>query len=400
MKIFILIDAMRSDYISKDNTPFLHSLSEKYFYIKKIKPSLGFCERSEIISGLDSEKTGFFTAIGKNANKSEYKTLIDQISYLLEIINYLLLKIPTIIVFDRKINWSKAYKKYLNIALKKMFSSKMSIYNIPINQLKNFYLTEDQVDHFEGNFYPKTSLVGKILKKNYTINSDSWTYLGNQNQMNEIETRNFLKEKNCSNEKEFLFSYIGTLDVIGHKYGPKSIEMKNALLDVDNFFHDLYQVNKDNTLIILGDHGMKTVENSIDIIPIVKSMKKKFGLKINRDFNFFIDSTILRIWINHDSKEKAINYLKNQELLTKNGKVINVKVSKKEYGDFIWLANEGVMLFPDFFHFDLPSGMHGYDNNKDTSLGTFIVYSKNGKNINIPKANLSDINDIISEHFI
>ena len=65
MKIFVLVDAMRSDYISQNNTPFIYNLSQKYFYVKKVRPSVGFCERSEIISGLNYEKTGYFTAIGR-----------------------------------------------------------------------------------------------------------------------------------------------------------------------------------------------------------------------------------------------------------------------------------------------------------------------------------------------
>ena len=62
--IFILCDALKSLYLTQDNMPFLYSLSGKGYYIKNIIPCAGFCERSEIFSGLDAYDTGNFTAIG------------------------------------------------------------------------------------------------------------------------------------------------------------------------------------------------------------------------------------------------------------------------------------------------------------------------------------------------
>ena len=90
-KIFILVDALRNDYINKKYAISLSSLSNN-LYINRIKPSLGFCERSEIISGYNSEQTGYFTAIGKDMKKSDYKDLSKSISKLLEIINLILTK--------------------------------------------------------------------------------------------------------------------------------------------------------------------------------------------------------------------------------------------------------------------------------------------------------------------
>ena len=402
MKIFVLVDAMRSDYISKKNTPFLYSLSKKYFYIKKVKPSLGFCERSEIISGLNYEKTGYFTAIGRNKQKSEYKKLSNTYGAVLEKINSFILLMPKIYFLKKRIDLNKIYKKYLNKILQNQFHSKMPIYNIPINQLKKFYLTEDELDHFSDQFYPKNSLIKKLQEKNYIINKDSWTYLGNMNQMNQEETMQFLKRKNKESNKEFIFSYIGLLDVIGHRYGPKSSEMKKALTEIDSFFEKLYNTNIDNTLIILGDHGMKTIKKTVNIYPLLKNLSEKFNLKINKDYNFFIDSTMLRIWIHNDQKDAIIKYINKQKLILENGAIISdqIKVDKKIYGDFIWLANEGTMIFPDFFHFNIPAGMHGYDNNKESSFGTCIIYSKDGVSKKINEISLSDINSIIDKEFI
>ena len=401
MKIFILVDALRSDYISQKNTPFLYNLSQKYYYIKKIKPSLGFCERSEIISGLKSEKTGFFTAIGKNKQKSEYIKMSKSMSILLDMVDSILKKIPVIRLFNKNLNWNKAFRKIINKILTKKHNAKMSSYKIPYRQLRNFYLTEDEINHFSKKFFNQSSLVNKILSKNISINNKAWTYLGKKNQMSENEVKKYLINKNKSQKNEFIFSYLGSLDVIGHKYGPQSKEMENELMKLDLFFKKLIKSNLNSTIIILGDHGMKTIKSYFNIEPHLKKIKYDLGLKINEDFNYFIDSTMCRIWIKDNFKKKnVINYFERQKELTENGAIISPKVSKKTYGDIIWLANEGVMVYPDFFHFNKPIGMHGYNNSLLKSQGTCIIYSPDGKNINIENENLSKINEIIMKDFV
>ena len=395
-KIFILVDAMRSDYISEKNTPFLHSLSKNYYYIKNIKPSLGFCERSEIISGQRSEKSGYFTAIGKNINKSDYRNLPHSFSKLIEYINFYFRKIPIITLFNKNLNFSKALKKILNKYLRKKYKTNMPIYNIPLTQLMNFFLTEDEYDHFSKDFFKESNLVQKVKKKGMKINNDAWTFLGNPNQMSDKEVMKFLIRKSVNNN-EFIFAYLGILDIVGHKYGPKSKEMYESLSKLDTFFEELITANKDNDVVILGDHGMKTIEKFFDISDELSLIKNKFDLKLNDNFNFFIDSTMLRLWVKKDIAPKIINYINSNKLFNAHGKIINQKISEEIYGNVIWIANEGVMLYPDFFHFNKPVGMHGYSNSLSKSQGTAIIYKKNLENTFIKSERLSSINNIIMD---
>lgn len=396
-KIFILVDALRNDYINKKNMPFLYYLSQNNLYINRIKPSLGFCERSEIISGYNSEQTGYFTAIGKDMEKSDYKDLSKSISKLLEIINLYFNKIPTFKFLGKRINFSKLFKKILNRILKKKYSSKMSIYNIPINQLNNFYLTEDEYDHFSDNFVNENNLIMKIKRKGMDINNEAWTYLGKSNQMSDDETMNFLISKNIKSSNEFIFAYLGTLDAVGHKYGPKSKKMVESLSYIDSFFEKLISMNDNNDIIILGDHGMKTINKFLNVYDEIHEIQQKFNLKINHNFNFFVDSTMLRLWVDNDQKIDVIDFINSNKTLNKYGKIIHQKHSSKVYGNVVWLANEGVMLYPDFFHFEKPVGMHGYDNQLKNSQGTAIIYKKDTSNSYIKSLNLCDFNNLIME---
>ncbi len=396
-KIFILVDALRNDYVNEKNTPFLYNLSKNHLYINRIKPSLGFCERSEIISGYKSEKTGYFTAIGKDIKKSDYRGLSQNISKSLELLNLFLSKIPTYKLLGKNVNFSKLFKKILNRYLKKKYSSDMPIYNIPINQLNNFYLTEDEYDHFSDNFFNENNLIMKIKNKGMEINNDAWTYLGKSNQMTDYETMDFLISKNTESTNEFIFAYLGILDVVGHKYGPNSEKMIKSLSYLDAFFEKLISCNDNNDVIILGDHGMKTIDKFLDISNEILKIQEKFNLKINHDFNFFIDSTMLRLWVDDDKKIDIMNFIESNKSLNKFGKIIHKAHSSKVYGNIIWLANEGVMLYPDFFHFEKPLGMHGYENELKKSQGTAIIYKKDLSNSYIRSLNLCDVNSLIME---
>ena len=55
------------------------------------------------------------------------------------------------------------------------------------------------------------------------------------------------------------------------------------------------------------------------------------------------------------------------------------------------------MLYPDFFHFEKPVGMHGYDNQLKNSQGTAIIYKKDTSNSYIKSLNLCDFNNLIME---
>src|SRR3989344_1277755 len=74
MRTLILwIDAFRPDYISKDNTPFLYKLSQRYG-IASIKPSFGFSQASWY-TGLYPNEHGELCIFNKSENKTNVSFL-------------------------------------------------------------------------------------------------------------------------------------------------------------------------------------------------------------------------------------------------------------------------------------------------------------------------------------
>jgi len=73
--VFIVCDAIRWDYLTEDDSPFLLNLAENGTYAEKVKPSLGFCERTEMFSGTRPEDSGYFTAFTLDGEKSDFRNL-------------------------------------------------------------------------------------------------------------------------------------------------------------------------------------------------------------------------------------------------------------------------------------------------------------------------------------
>jgi predicted AlkP superfamily pyrophosphatase or phosphodiesterase len=128
-----LLDAFRYDYISRDTTPFLHKSSQDGFYIKKIKPSFGFCERTEFFTGMKPSESGYFSAIGFDPKNSEYKNKTFFLSFLSFAENLfsdkLLIKIK-----GNKYSFKSLFRKLI---VKFIFKSKkLNPYLVPLKFLK------------------------------------------------------------------------------------------------------------------------------------------------------------------------------------------------------------------------------------------------------------------------
>ena len=376
--VFILIDALRHDYLSLYPTTFFEMCKERGLYVKKLKPSIGYCERVEILTGKKSTENGYYTAIGFNKSiKSNY---------------WFLKYIPNI--FKTNVFFSKSIRFILN-----KLNYKLLPYNIPLKILPYLFLTEDKNDHTKKNAFSNSiSVVDIFLEKNIKT---SWNYtaLGLQNGNDYNRISNFKKDF-TSNNYEMFYLFLSPLDAIAHKYGPISEEVKKSFNDVSNILYDIYSFIFSNTseevnLIILGDHGMAEVNSYYNIEKEIKLISNSFSIKPFIDFYYFVDSTSLRLWpisqkfINLQEDFYNVLNLKLKHVANE----INENYDKSIYGHKIWVLNEGSIFFPDFFHSKIQlKGMHGYDPKYDSMNGTcLIVSNKKDYNTIIENASLSDL---------
>jgi len=409
--VFFLLDAFRQNYISKVDTPFLFEKANEGTHIEKIIPSAGFCERTEIFFGLKPNESGFFTAIGFDAKKGVYredKTL----SFFGKIENICSNIIQTIFK-SRKNQFEGLLHKIIDRIHFKFFGSKkkMKTYKIPHSFLKYFNLTEDEfesIDDIKG----RKSLFKIIEESKMKTYSGAFTSLGGVS--NGDDSNRIKLAIEASKSHEFIPVYINCVDSFGHEFGPNSKKLKNKLFELDKMLEsaveEILENSPDTNFYFLGDHGMTEVQKHVDIKHKFLEISKKNNLKIDKDFIYFLDSTLMRIWFFNDQARKSFEKEFNTDPFFKyNGvfidetltKKFNLPLNDRRYGDIAWWANEGVLIFPDFFHNKkIVKGMHGYQPITQSTYGTCIVWDKKKPQKKIKELELSEIYNFLKEQFL
>lgn len=369
--VFVLVDALKSLYLTEENMPFLYKLAKSNYLVKEIVPCAGFCERSEIFSGLDGYDTGNFTAIGYLPELSPYKN--DR--FIISIASFFSKIHPT---FTKRLfqKWRRKKGRILNP------------YRIPYRSLNNFALTEDGIKQL----IPHKTIFDRLKENNLSYSLDAFTALSDLVPRLSESLYDFLG-KEISKETFFIPLYVGSIDFAGHRYGRNIQEIKPYLLEVDNLLSKFYSAASKNgyNFCVLGDHGMVPVEKKIDIMAGIESL----GMVLGKDYESFYDSTTVRLWFySKTSEAKIIEYVDNNysdcgfwvrkensehfriplDLLSQYGKPV--------YGDIIWCAHPGVLISPDYFHprSSAENGMHGYvECVSGEGTGLFVSTSKKGE---------------------
>jgi predicted AlkP superfamily pyrophosphatase or phosphodiesterase len=367
--ILILLDACRSDYISDETTPFLSKLAKNNLYYKSLKPGFGFCERTEILVGKEPLESGYFTAIGRDPEKSPYKNY----RFFFKILGWIEEKLQSIFFSKvlRRLIWEVAHRK----------EGAFYPFRIPLGSLSNFCLTEDGKNNLIS--YSGDSIYNIVNNVFFaaTTSLDSNLRGSDQKRLNLVVSA-------LDKDFDFYPIYISILDSVGHKYGPESLEMKKSLMQIDrelNTFYKKVTSGPHNPAVVFcGDHGMSTVTSSINIKNAIDGLKMLDSAPVIVDM--FLDSTMARFWLKGKSVDE-FNILKTHlELVFKGEGVLINRENYNDYyipdldlyGDCIWICEEGVIISPDYFN---PKdkrilGMHGYTPSETKHNGCCIISGK------------------------
>ena len=408
--VLFLIDAMRHDYITEHNTPFLWRCGQEGKYYKHVIPSFGFCERTEILTGLTPKESGFFTAIGFDPENSPFKS-IKFLQLFESIENYIPrnISVPGIKAAG---SYYRYYRALMSILFRNFSEIRMNSYHIPFTLLPYFNLTEDRIDHREKGAFPVASILELLENRELSYYYDSFTALNLPPNGSDNDRLNMALEAAGSRKQALYLIFIGEFDAIGHKYGPESHQMTAALKKVDKSLKDFVSKfedrEPDSKYLFLGDHGMVPITEVFDAKQIISDISKKLGLKFKKDFIYFLDSTLVRLWFFSDRGKLLFPAaLKESDKFNQCGKFIDERIAQKyhipwgdrRYGDMTWWADSGVLVYPDFFHNDgVPyKGMHGYSPELPESQGGCIVYGHGANKMEIDSIRLTYIFDILKE---
>jgi len=229
-------------------------------------------------------------------------------------------------------------------------------HNIPIGLRK--YFSNSGIYYFENADKFKLLKINKLA--NFKLRS---TKLNEELKMLD----NLSKTK--FTEKEFIV--INNIDHWGHSFTPYSIRYKELIINlikkiskvVDKFVNQYPKAK----VLIMSDHGMTIVDKKKKIV-----LEKEFG-KQGKEYIYFLDSVILRVWCNNRIYSNIKNFLieKSYKVLTKDERIY-YGLTKKSFGSIIAIAPAGTVFSPNYFGYGIihkARGMHGYFPNEETQHG-------------------------------
>ncbi|EMU55854.1 alkaline phosphatase family protein [Clostridium butyricum] len=388
--VCILSDALRHDYIEKMD--FLKKMSNEKYYIKKIKPGLGFCEISEYVTGMDSIKNENVFQITFNNKFSSIEGKVKILSKL----NNFMGSIPKVRKYTDKIisKYVETDKFYVDTN-----EIKRVRYNIPLELLKYFKPTESYYKYDDNNFFFEKNIFNDMKKSNISYDIDNFVEHNKIKGTDEERLENLRKKINTKSLKDFTLLYIGYGE-LAHVLGTKDIKFNHILKQYDLKLKSIYddlinQYDNDACLVILGDHGMVDVEKYININKNIDEICKKNNLIKGNDIVYFIDSTFVRIWIKDKSKVENIEReLKNEYLNDIEPIEFDDRI-KSIYGDIIIMLKPGKVFFPDFFNRKKIKGMHGYSNEICEQQGMMLILGESIKKSAYNNLHLHEAKDIL-----
>jgi len=361
-----LIDALRHDFVSREKTPFLTSIAQKGAFVK-LQPTLGFEGRPAFFSGLYPEKSNIAFRYIYDPKASPYR--------MAPLIGVL----PIPLKHKRRL-LIKTAKKLFSGQLKEVLGPR----EIPWNLLKYFSIGELDY-HWEAQYLGNKVTLFDVLReigKPWAINS--WpspkyglSYNGTLNAYVEALVKH-------GAELRFFYSTIADTDWTEHRYGPESEEMTLYLQVMDKTIETIFNDAKRRTgeepmLFVFGDHGAVSVNKIFNLEKLILSLLLKPG----KDFVYLLDSVSARFWCYSSKVRQSVENMLNDQAKPY-GHILNYdeleyyhfKVNRALRGDVLFLADPGVLIFPNIHNRNTPEkGMHGYDPEHPDEHAAAVIYT-------------------------
>ena len=345
--IILFIDAFSYSYINREDTPFLSTQA-----IHSLTPVFGFKQLAVAFGYPAPFSSGFFAEHYFDPDHSPYRWSRVFPSSLLPAIG-LLPRTPINVVSRYMSPQKVSLPKLVPLEVAKFFSKDSRAYpdNSPIITL----LREEGLTH-RLIFYPQ-------VKAN-------------------IEAFNLLKGLQSSNQApQFLLIHFPSLDPAAHSLGPKSELVRQLVRQIDGMIREaIDMLGGDSQIIIFSDHGMLEVKGFIDVLN-----KTKAAGRLGKDFVVFLDSIMARFWIFRDSSLEAIAQILGSE---PNGQVFRPPKQgmRDRFGDLLFLASPGYLIYPNYYDRKPPRAMHGYDVSLPSeSPLDGILFTVNMPNLTLPE---------------
>ncbi len=238
------------------------------------------------------------------------------------------------------------------------YTGYFSLYSVPFNKLPYFDYCEKTDIFAQGGLSPVENIYDVLKNSGLKFHISDWRKSEDENIA--------LAQQAIADNTDFLFIYTGAFDAFMHDnvFNESAIKTKLAEyeLKVNSILHTLANTGKDFNFTIISDHGMTPTSEVCDLMRIVKNLNLKFG----KDYVAFFDSTMARFWYPTNSQEvktkiqKALSACKGHFLSKTEKQNYGIDFNDNQYGQDIFITDEGVQISPCDLGAKALNGMHGY----------------------------------------
>jgi predicted AlkP superfamily pyrophosphatase or phosphodiesterase len=203
-------------------------------------------------------------------------------------------------------------------------------------------------------------------------------------------------------QAKILLGQFSDTDLLIHHCGPGSSRRREIVAEMDRRLREMaVRYDEETTWVIVGDHGMTDVVEELDVPAALAGLERRLDVAMGRDYWLFLDSTMARFRSVTERGSDFLSQVKALTVLREKGRFVDEKIAfeysippnDRRYGDLIWWADNGVLLFPDYFHDQNThnKGMHGYDSNHDDMKGFLLAFGPGIPTKSVDEANLIDV---------
>jgi hypothetical protein len=238
------------------------------------------------------------------------------------------------------------------------FQGYFQLYNMPFELIDRFDYCEKRDLFSCGGINRGDSIFDHLERSGVSYHCSDWRQ---PEEVNLASLNSSLREGQIS----FAFLYMASMDALLHQVGKSSDQVDVKLEWYEQRLREILALARQHygevRLFVCSDHGMATVERSIDISSRVADL----GLAEGRDFVATYDSTMARFWFYSDEARRRITTLlsdipEGRVLADDELAALGCDFDGRQYGELIFLLDAGVIIVPSHMGTKPITGMHGY----------------------------------------
>ncbi len=238
------------------------------------------------------------------------------------------------------------------------WSGYFQFYNMPFRYIRLFNYCEKKDLFQPGGLNQGASIFDYLQLAKVPYHVSNW-------QQSEEENIHSIKQALGQGKIRFSFLYLAAMDALLHQVGKHHPSVDDKLQWYERQLKDVMAVAHQHydevRLYICSDHGMATVEHTVDLMAEIKQLDLSFG----SDYVAAYDSTMARFWFHKASARLAVkqalanspwgHFLTAEEL-----SALGCDFDQQRYGEEIFLLHAGNIICPSDMGRKPITGMHGY----------------------------------------